>query len=281
MALPLPVSLSPSKVSTFKDCALAFRLSSIDRLPEPPSEAAAKGTLVHRALELLMFEEEPGGRGIEVAMSKLDRALGDVLDSGEYAELELQGEAREAFREDAAALIRNYYQLEDPNSVRVIGTELRLGAPLGNFRVSGIIDRLDLDADGELVVIDYKTGRAPGVNFEQPRMLGVSFYAFLCQTYFGRMPKEMRLLHLREPVSITTVPTEQSVTAMRRQTLAVWAAVERACADESFRPRPGRCCSWCGFRAYCPAWGGDLAALPPLIGRDGPPVQEPLAVGAA
>ena len=37
MALPLPTSLSPSKVATFKDCALAFRFSAIDKLPEPPS----------------------------------------------------------------------------------------------------------------------------------------------------------------------------------------------------------------------------------------------------
>ena len=102
MALPLPLSLSPSKVSTFKDCALAFHLSSIDRLPEPPSEAAAKGTLVHRALELLMFEEEPGSRGIEVAMDKLDRAVGEILDGDEYGELGLAGDARGAFREDAA-----------------------------------------------------------------------------------------------------------------------------------------------------------------------------------
>ena len=56
MALELPTSLSPSKVSTFKDCALAFRFSSIDQLPEPPSVPAVKGSTVHRALELLLLE---------------------------------------------------------------------------------------------------------------------------------------------------------------------------------------------------------------------------------
>ena len=37
MALPLPTSLTPSKVASFKDCALAFKFSNIDRLPEPPA----------------------------------------------------------------------------------------------------------------------------------------------------------------------------------------------------------------------------------------------------
>jgi putative RecB family exonuclease len=59
MVLPLPTSLSPSKVSSFTDCALAFRFSAIDRLPEPPSLAATRGTLVHAALERLFTLEPP------------------------------------------------------------------------------------------------------------------------------------------------------------------------------------------------------------------------------
>ena len=55
MGLAFPPSLSPSSVSAFKSCPLAFKFSYIDRLPEPPSPAATKGTLVHRALELLML----------------------------------------------------------------------------------------------------------------------------------------------------------------------------------------------------------------------------------
>jgi putative RecB family exonuclease len=60
MALELPTSLSPSKVSSFRDCALAFRFSAIDRLPEPPTVPAAKGTLVHRVLELLLGRSPAG-----------------------------------------------------------------------------------------------------------------------------------------------------------------------------------------------------------------------------
>src|SRR5213078_1465319 len=117
MAFPLPASLSPSKVSSFKDCALAFRLSAIDRLPEPPSPWAAKGTLVHRALELLLWEEPTGSRTLERALAKLERARDEVLSSEEYAELGLADEEEAAFVADAEALVRNYFLLEDPNHV--------------------------------------------------------------------------------------------------------------------------------------------------------------------
>ncbi|MGH9066737.1 MAG: PD-(D/E)XK nuclease family protein, partial [Acidimicrobiales bacterium] len=62
MSFPLPSSISPSKVSSFKDCALAFRFSAIDRLPEPSTAPAVKGTLVHRALERLFWTVPAGGR---------------------------------------------------------------------------------------------------------------------------------------------------------------------------------------------------------------------------
>jgi len=262
MALPLPTSLSPSKVSSFKDCALAFRLSVIDRLPEPPSPYAAKGTLVHRALELLMWEEQPEDRTPAAARAKLERAVPEVLDGEEYAALPWAEGEREAFVADAAVLVDSYFRLEDPTSVQVIGTELRMSVELGSLRLSGIIDRLDLDSDGELVVTDYKTGRAPSERYEQSRLGGVQFYAFLCEQVLGRRPARVQLMHLREPLIISTVPSDQSIRGLQQQTTAIWSAVEQACIREDFRPKPGRLCDYCSFRDLCPAVGGDMSRLP-------------------
>ena len=55
----------------------------------------------------------------------------------------------------------NYFALEDPNEVTPVGIELILEARLGDVRLRGILDRLDRTPEGELVVVDYKTGRAP------------------------------------------------------------------------------------------------------------------------
>jgi putative RecB family exonuclease len=261
MALPLPTSLSPSKVSSFKDCALAFRLSVIDRLPEPPSPHAAKGTLVHRALQLLMWEEEPAHRTRPAALEKLYRAVPEILDGDEYADLPWAPGEREEFVADAAALIDNYFLLEDPSSVRVLGTELRMSVEIGSLRLSGVIDRLDLDDRGDLVVTDYKTGRAPSANYEQSRLGGVQFYAFLCEQVLGRRPDRVQLLHLREPLAISTVPSDQSIRGLQQQTTAIWAAVEHACEREDFRPKPGRLCDYCAYHELCPAVGGDLSRL--------------------
>jgi putative RecB family exonuclease len=281
MSLQLPGSLTPSKVSTFKECALAFRLSVIDKVPEPPSLQAFKGTVVHRALELLMWEEEQGARTPTVAFEKLERALDELLAGAEGTALGLAGEQVDELAEDARALVANYFVLEDPNRVRVIGTELRLqvdmNAPadddgtVSRFRLRGIIDRLELNEQGELIVTDYKTGRAPGQSHEQARLGGVHFYALLCEQVLGRRPAMVQLFHLREPLAICSTPDDQSINGLERQATAIWAAVKRACLLDDFRPKPGRLCDWCGYHAYCPAWGGDpaLARPAPAVGATG------------
>jgi len=263
MAFPLPKSLTPSKVASFKDCALAFRFSAIDRLPEPPSPAAIKGTLVHRVLERLFWELDAGARSIDVALHFLGQESRRVFGGEEWSGLDVEAGQEEKFVAEADKLIRNYFKLEDPNVVNVAGTELMLETKAGSMTLRGIIDRLDLDDDGQLIVVDYKTGRTPGANFEYAKLGGVQFYAYLCEQVLGRRPVAVRLLYLQEPISISTVPSQQSVKALQVKTSAVWTAVERACDREDFRPNPGKLCNWCSFHAYCPAQGGTLPVPAP------------------
>jgi putative RecB family exonuclease len=258
MSLPLPSTLSPSKISAFKHCPLAFRFSVIDGLPEPPSPAASKGTLVHRALELLMLRP-PAERTLEAALADLERAGLELRSHPEFSGLGLTPEAMSAFHSEAGELVRRYFRLENPARVRAIGLELLISIQVGGLTLRGIIDRLELDADGELVVTDYKTGTAPAEGFEQDRLGGVHFYSLLCERLLGRRPSRVQLMYLSTPEVLSMSPSEQSVGAMERRALALYAAVERACQRDDFRPHRSRLCEWCNFRAYCPAWGGDPA----------------------
>lgn len=252
-----PRSLSPSKVTSFRDCALAFRFSAIDRLPEEPRPWTVKGTLVHTALEHLVWRNKRGQRTLPAARAELDQAWEDLQEDPEFVALGLDAEAAEQMRADAAHLIANYFTLEDPNDVNPVGVEITLEARLGPLRLRGIIDRLDLTPEGDLTIVDYKTGRAPSPNFEHSKLVGVHIYALLCHEVLGRLPTKVRLLHLREPVSITAETSEQALRGQRQKAIAVWSAIERACEQEDFRPRPSRLCDYCQFQAFCPAFGGD------------------------
>jgi putative RecB family exonuclease len=128
---------------------------------------------------------------------------------------------------------------------------------------------LDLTADGELVVIDYKTGRAPSVAFEQSKLIGVHIYALLCNEVLGRTPVQVKLLHLKEPTTIIAEPSEQAIRGHRQKAVAVWTAIERACETEDFRPRTSSLCNYCRFRAFCPAYGGNPDEAAAALGAAG------------
>lgn len=260
MALPPPVSISPSKLDKFTHCPLAFRYSYLDRIPEPSSVPQVRGTLVHRALELLFSAHDGAARTREEGQLALARAWEALSTGAEAVSLELDEPAADRFLAEAATLVERYFAIEDPAGVHNVGLELHLRAELEGVEVGGIIDRLDELPDGSLVVVDYKTGRSPRPEHSRARLAGVQFYAYLCEQVYGRRPTELRLLYLRDQVVVSSQPSEQSMRGLRQRTLAVWAAIVRACGDEDFRPSPSPLCKSCGYRAFCPAVGGDLRA---------------------
>ncbi len=259
---PVPTSLSPSRVSAFTSCPMQFRFASIEKLPEAPGPATTKGSIVHRALELL-FVRHAADRSPTALADDMDTALGEYRSDPDYVGLRLDETAAQKFDRDCHLLIDKYFAMEDPTTIREIGLELWMEAEVGALTLRGIIDRLELDDDGELVVTDYKTGRAPSGNWEQKSLAGVHFYSFLCEAVFGRRPSKIRLMYLSSGETIETVPSPQSVKFITTRTTAVWSAVERACLTGDFRPRQSKLCDYCSFQQWCPAFGGDpsLAAV--------------------
>jgi putative RecB family exonuclease len=254
MALAPPRTLTPSKASDFTSCPLAFRFATIERRPQPPSPAAVKGTLVHAALEGLFWHHPAGSRTPEAATCELGRAWEALQVDPEFVELALGPEEATEFLADAEILVSNYFRLEDPNAVDPVGIELGVETMVDGMRLRGIIDRLDRGPDGRLTVVDYKTGRAPSERYERGSLGGVQTYALLCESVVGRAPDEVRLLHLREPIAISTMASEQTIRGQRRKAVAIWTAIERACEREDFRPHIGPLCNFCAFKPDCPAF---------------------------
>ena len=281
--LELPSTLSPSKITSFTNCPLAFRFSVVDHLPEPPSPAALKGTLVHRALELLFSDHPQGSRSRSAACSSLERAWQELQDGVELEALGLDQAETAAYLADARELVGRYYELEDPDTVRAVGLEMSLSTDIDGVTVRGIIDRLDELDDGSLVVVDYKTGRAPRNEQSRSRLGGVQMYALMCEAELGRRPAVVRLLYLRDRVAISASPTDQAMRGTRQRALGVWAAIERACQQDDFRPNPSSLCRYCAFQAYCPSFGGDPAqaasalatAAPATAAATASPAREP------
>jgi putative RecB family exonuclease len=251
----VPTSLSPSRVESFTSCAMLFRFVSIEKIDDPPSIPTTRGSLVHRALQLA-YTHPPHDRDAALFEACLDQAIADYRQLPDFTRLGLDDDQASQFVAECRALVGNYLRMENPASIHPIGLELELSTTIDGLTLRGVIDRLEL-RDGELVVTDYKTGRAPSVNWELRSLSGVRFYALLCKQVFGRLPAAVRLLYLSSGEIIEAAPSEQAVRFVASKTAAVWRAVERACLTGEFKPHPTSLCDLCQFRPWCPAFGGD------------------------
>lgn len=259
--LPFPASLSPSRASDYMTCPLLFRFRSIDRLPEEPTVAAVRGTLVHRALETL-FDMPADRRTIAAAAELADRALADLEREDPASAAVLRDDSGAPF--DVSALLDAYFDLEDPRLLEPHARELGVSAQLAeSFEVRGFIDRVDRTADGRIRIVDYKTGRSPSAGFESKAMFQMRFYALVWWRMTGEVPRLLQLMYLGNGEVLRYAPDEDDLLATERKVLALRDAIARSAESGQFAPSPSRLCDWCSHRALCPAWGGSPPPLPP------------------
>ncbi len=253
--------LSPSRASDYQRCPLLFRLRVIDRLPEPPSPAALRGTLVHAVLERL-FDRPAGRRTPDAAADLLAPVWAELVAADPRATEVLDETGEDGWFAAARALLETYFTLEDPNRLEPAERELPLRLVTeGGWEMRGIVDRLDVAPNGALRVVDYKTGRSPREGFESGALFQMRFYALLLSRLRGRVPDMLQLVYLGDGVLLRHVPDERELEVIERRVAALWDSILAAGRRGEFAPRTSPLCDWCSHKALCPAFGG---APPPL-----------------
>lgn len=257
-------ALSPSRAADFLTCPLLYRFRTIDRLPEPPSPDAVRGTLVHQVLEDLF--DLP-------AADRTPQGAADLLLPAWHALLDAEPGLATMFGEDGPdvagwlaschAVLERYFLLEDPRRLEPASRELYVETVLeSRVLLRGIVDRLDIAPDGAVRVVDYKTGRSPAPDFEARALFQMRFYALVLWRTRGIVPAMLQLVYLGNGEVLRLVPDEQDLRATQRKVEAVWEAIDLARRTGDWQPSPGRLCDWCAHRALCPAWGGTPPPLP-------------------
>ncbi len=267
--LPAPQigSLSPSRASDFKTCPLLYRFRSIDRLPEPPSPAAVRGTLVHAVLERL-FDLPATGRTLSAAEALIGPEWQRLADSAPeiaamFGGADRDGDELAPWLESARPLLGAYFALEDPMRLEPAEREQLVEVLLpSGLRLRGFIDRLDVAPTGDIRVVDYKTGAAPREAFEGRALFQLKFYALVIWRTRGVVPRQLRLLYLRDADLLTYTPDAGELARFERTLEALWAAIARATEAGDFRPSPSRLCDWCHHQSRCPSFGGTPPPMP-------------------
>ncbi|MGW7333121.1 RecB family exonuclease [Streptomyces sp. NPDC054840] len=280
-----PSSLSPSRASDFMQCPLLYRFRVIDRLPEKPSAAATRGTLVHAVLERL-FDHPAQERTAPAAKALLpgqwDRLLESKPELMELFPAGDEGAGLARWLTEAEALVERWFTLEDPTRLEPVEREFFVETELeSGLRLRGIIDRVDVAPTGEVRIVDYKTGKAPRPEYAEGALFQMKFYALVVWRLKRVVPRRLQLVYLGSGDVLTYDPVVADLERVERKLLALWGAIREATESGEWRPRPTKLCGWCDHQVVCPEFGGTPPPYPlvisprPEVNPAGPEVGRP------
>jgi RecB family exonuclease len=246
------VRVTPAKLATWADCPRRFRMTYLDR-PSPPRGGpwahSTLGAVVHNSLKSL-FDLPVAKRTPDQAVALVHRQWkSDGFRDGEQAD---------EYRRRASGWVRDYVTELD-TAVDPVGIERWVSTPTSKIVAEGRVDRIDL-RDGELVIVDYKTGRHALTTDDARGSQALALYALAARRTLRKPCHRVELHHL--PTGSVAVWEHTDESLGRHVTRAEEAAEELSLATDTlaaggdpeilFPPRTGRQCTWCDFRRSCP-----------------------------
>lgn len=258
--------LSFTRVDTFEQCPRRFRYQYVDGLPQAPAPQLSFGSSIHGALEWLYDRKHPELPTLEATL----QALYEAWDSTGYAEVD-RAEQMRAYAHARTVVSAFHSRVVAEGFQLPAATEAWFELPVGeDIVVVGAIDRIDVDAEGHLHVIDYKTNRRARSRAQVRSSLQLAIYALATRELFGRLPASVALDFVVAGVRVSVPVEELDLDAVPGR---LTAAAQRIRSGED-TPTPNRLCDWCDFRAICPAWTEMRPPTPDEVGPLGRAVLE-------
>jgi RecB family exonuclease len=209
-------------------------------LPEQPTAALQFGSAIHLALKAY-FDGLRAGRAPDE-----ETVIACFLDEFGKAKIDepLQRDLyAKAGREQLITFLRS--GLAHPAG-QILETERRFSIEIGGAQVKGRLDRLDRQANGEVTVFDYKTGR-PKTQEEAEDSLQLSIYALGVRN-MGQTPSSLVFINLQNGTAVESRRTPEQL----RQTEDHVAEIAAKISAGEFEPKPSAGCARCAYHSICP-----------------------------
>jgi len=224
----------------------------IEKLPEPISLDAVRGTLIHNILEKLLglSSEE---RTIENAKKEVP-VHWDIL-KNQIPDLAQLVSSEKEWIDRANALLDSYFQLENPQTFTPTHMEAHLELEVvDDLLLHGYVDRIDVAQTGEVRIVDYKTGKSPRIGYEDKALFQLRFYALLWWKLYGEIPKLIQLLYLGDQKILKSSPTKRELEITHDKSLKVGNDIKISHQKNFWPTQTSRLCDWCSFKNICPAF---------------------------
>lgn len=239
-------TLSPTRIETYLECAVKYKYIYIDKIGKFYLRARpgfSFGSSLHRVLQ--QFHQEGESLSAEDLVAGLEQRW---ISAGYETE-----EQEQAHLETGQQIVQAYHAAHQERAeaqVETIATEKTLSYDMGAFKLSGRIDRIDRHADGNLEIIDYKSGRLETTPEQVAGDLAMNIYQLLLKRQHPESRVFATLYCLRSGVSASVELSDEALDQLEQDLRVLGAEIlERDYAQ--LEPVPMDICADCEFLSRC------------------------------
>ncbi len=246
---------SHSRLTTFENCPLQYRLKYIDKvkIEERETIEAFMGSRVHEALEKLYGDMRL------LKTNTLEELLSFYNENwqksySDNVRIIRKGFSPENYRTTGEKCIREYYARYYPfDDGKTLGLEQMINIDIEGYKLQGFIDRLSSSGDQAYEIHDYKTSqRLPEqMHFETDRQLAL--YHIGVQDMFNDASQVNLVWHyLVYDKEIRSRRTQEDLSKLKSDIVALIERVEKAQEEYEFPAVESGLCNWCEYQSLCP-----------------------------
>jgi len=255
------LAFSYSKMSLYEECPLKYKFKYLDKIKEEPKFYFAFGSAIHSALEFLYSVKAPPFPTLDEVHGAFRRewSAKSYLEKGYRTQ-----EKSDADCEKGLKMLTAYYEHNRARFAPPFLLEYSTDVAVDGLKVRIIADKIEYSGNGRVLVTDYKTGKdvrrepAQLYMYQKITELDPVLKEKIAETY-GQRVSEVRI----DRMLYYHVPTNKEYFFERADDREIGGFWERVLgvADSikslKFEPTPGeRQCSWCDYKALCPAFFG-------------------------
>lgn len=241
---------SYSALSTFETCPRQFEYNYLLKIPQPPNGATSFGSSLHNTLnefyslvtqskQASLFEayEE------DLSLSKLLRIYENKwIPSGYESKAHM-----ETLKKRGKEILTKFHEHFKNEVSRIEFLEKGFKLKMGDYTITGRIDRADKLPDGTLEVIDYKSGKSRSQK-EVDKDEQLMIYALAARDCFGQSASKLTLYFLDDDLKVSTEPDPEKLDKMKGEIIETADKINQS----DFAPTPSKfVCGFCPYNGIC------------------------------